>query len=740
MNGRAKRIALVILVIELIMIGIIAYRQYTYNRLEEPIRFTQEEMSLERSGAPVETGFYVDGSYEGTDRSIRTPAVAVPRGIYQVTVTYETDFFDDMYRIDCASQAFCANIDSSKDRRLSPRHILYRHNQEVSYRINVDNATEITIKNAVTDQASAYLLIRSIEICQLQRLSVIHYTIRSLLFFCILDLLVVLMYALRYNEKCKRFAENHAMMIVGLMMTFLITGMPLFLEETRYGHDVHFHMYRIYGIAESIRSGEYLARIQSVWCGDYGYPVGVYYGQVLLYPPAILYLLGFSLDTAYKTGCVLINVIGILGSYAAFRRISGNRYIGFAGCVIFSASTYRLSTIYMRAAFGESAALSFFPLIVLGLWLIYENEAGAVGWITLAAGATGVILSHVLSVFVAAVYCLFFLLLRWRETFRKEILVSLTKALICSLCLTAYQIVPFLDYMLNVDIMESSRTTSLLENAVPVTQIFANSYQAFHSGDAESLFHEMAPSLGFFGLCVFGIVAYLLLRRSCDDSHALGSLMIISLTGTISATTLFPWGWMKRWIPVIYRLFGHLQFPARLLSGPVVLVALMFVLSLVIASKCMKKELVIALTAVLCFMACFEAMSFVASYAARTPSRDRVWLRDSFSQANGEYLPVGADTYQMREVRVPETEDAALVQATIESRHGTTLVSRVENHMEREAFIDYPVLYYKGYRAAGEDGILPIWGGTCPHPGDGSCGISRSCARLFSGTLLLADC
>lgn len=704
-----KKILFAILALEAVAFAILLYRQCTVNVLSEPIRFSQEELLLERIGVDEEAGFYLDGSFEGEGRSVRTPSISLPRGVYHVRVTYETDFFNEMYEIECTSQAFSIDTASGREETLSPRYILYRHNPDVSYRINVDNECEVTIKNAISDSTGSYLLIRSVEIQQMGRLSVFHYGLRLLLLFAMLDAIAVFLWLFRTVNAVQEAVSKYALEIVGLTALLFISSLPIFMKETLFGHDVHFHMFRIYGIAESIRQGSLLARIQSVWCGDYGYPVGVYYGQLLLYPSALLYLIGFSLDFAYKFYCFFVNVIGVTGSYIAFRKISGNRHYGLAGSTLFSLSTYRLSTLYMRAAAGESAAMAFLPFIIWGLWEIYERKSTE-GWIVLSIAASGVIRSHVLSTLIIAMFCLMFVISRWSESIQKAVIISLGKALAATICLSAGQLVPLLDYLLHMDIRESHGAAGFHVDAVDPVQLFANAYDAFGSGIRENIFHEVAKTIGFYSLCVLGVALFMLLKRP-NKQPALRNAFWITLIPILAATTVFPWGWIRRALPPVYGLFNHIQFTMRFLLLPTALIALLFVLSLKHLEG-WRPEWIAGLAGALCLTACFEAVFFLSSYAGNVYPRDQVLLRDSFSQANGEYLPAGADVYRMREIRVPEVEDPASMQAEIENRNGTSLVARVSNSGDRVAYIDFPMLYYKGYRATDENGVLlPIGSG-----------------------------
>ena len=47
----------------------------------------------------------------------------------------------------------------------------------------------------------------------------------------------------------------------------------------------------------------------------YGYPISVYYGDILLYIPALLRLMGFSVTQCFKFYILMINIGTVVCSY-----------------------------------------------------------------------------------------------------------------------------------------------------------------------------------------------------------------------------------------------------------------------------------------------------------------------------------------------------------------------------------------------------------------------------------------
>lgn len=100
------------------------------------------------------------------------------------------------------------------------------------------------------------------------------------------------------------------------------------------GHDLHFHLYRIQGIADALAKGDFPVRMQYTQLYGYGYPVSICYGDLFLYFPALLVLLGVPVLCAYTIFALVVNVATAVITYRCLRRIFSVRSIAVAGCAL----------------------------------------------------------------------------------------------------------------------------------------------------------------------------------------------------------------------------------------------------------------------------------------------------------------------------------------------------------------------------------------------------------------------
>ena len=109
---------------------------------------------------------------------------------------------------------------------------------------------------------------------------------------------------------------------------------------------------RIEAIATELKNGVFPVRIGSVWLEQYGYAASVYYGDILLYFPVLLRVLGFGVTASYKAYVVFINAGTAVIGYYSFKGIFGDRRCDLILSLAYSTASYRLTNIYIRSALG----------------------------------------------------------------------------------------------------------------------------------------------------------------------------------------------------------------------------------------------------------------------------------------------------------------------------------------------------------------------------------------------------
>ena len=117
--------------------------------------------------------------------------------------------------------------------------------------------------------------------------------ITFLVFFCTLGIWIIPVNLILYlylwkREQTREFLQRRGAVLAVLSGIVLVAQFPLLVDGVPQGWDLSFHAYRLQELAQSLRDGAFPVRMQGNWMNGYGYPVSILYGDILLYPFALL--------------------------------------------------------------------------------------------------------------------------------------------------------------------------------------------------------------------------------------------------------------------------------------------------------------------------------------------------------------------------------------------------------------------------------------------------------------------
>lgn len=379
----------------------------------------------------------------------------------------------------------------------------------------------------------------------------------------------------------QKLLRRHRTVLMALAGITLLASLPLLMPGNGYGDDYGFHLLRIEGIAQALADGVFPLRINPSFNDGYGYPVSVFYGDALLYFPALLRLIGFSVDFSYKSYIILVNALTSTLMYWVCRRILVNQASALLCSLLYTTASYRLVDIYSRSAVGEYTALVFLPLIGLAIyniytqdiqdWKQYRKNAGL-----LAFGISGLLFTHILSVEMTVFSLFVIALVSWRKTFRKRTLVVYFTAAGLAALLCAGFLIPFLDYYLKVDTLIKAFTEAKFLIQMQGTYLtdyfsfFRDYYGAASTQSSQRM--QFTPGLPLMAAGLMGL--WLWLRGKSD--RIIRGLLFLSAAYLFIASNLFPWnhlaasssiGNLLAQVQFPWRYIGFSLFPLALLAG-----------------------------------------------------------------------------------------------------------------------------------------------------------------------------
>ena len=488
-----------------------------------------------------------------------------------------------------------------------------------------------------------------------------------------------------------------------LMGAAVFASMPLLWDSLQDGHDLLFHLNRIEGIASALRCGQFPVRIHASTLAGFGYASPEFYPELFLYPPALLRNLGVSLLDSLRLFEMAINLLAARICYACALRLLGDRKAALGAALLYTLSIYRLVNLYVRATFGESVAMLFFPVLILGMAEVLSGDRRL--WPLLTLSMTGIVMCHLLSTLFAAVFCLLAALLSAPRLLRepRRILSILEAAALTALC-SLWFFVPMLSYL-----REDISTSVVLDASRHVLKL--GSYLVIFSGNNGTIAPEredfaytigVVPGLALLAGCALLIVRlYMRGRRVPQEPEEARRealcrrLLLLGGFALLCATEFFPWSRLMELPHPYSTLFKQMQFPWRLVGIGVPL--------LVTASSCgylriaRRENEGLVLLAVLALITSGYTMQ---CFVQDPPVLERTSFVDTrIGQYEYTYVGTEKEALYPGEISAVGEDGPAEVILSDYRKRGTSLDFSILLPGGAK-YVELPLLYYPGYRAS----------------------------------------
>ena len=495
----------------------------------------------------------------------------------------------------------------------------------------------------------------------------------------------------------------------------LISSIPFLFGFVAYfdAQDLAFHLFRIEGLAQGLQNGEFPVRIQTAQINGYGYPVSICYGDLLLYPAAILRCLGVDIITAYCIFIVVASITTSSVSYLCFSRMFSSVRIGIFAAAIWTLAPYRIMDVFYRAALGEHLALIGFPLIAYGIYLIFSTKPENIkkpGWLWCAIGASIVVYSHILSTFMVLVVAIPAVIIELVMNHRAKVVKDILLALLVTLLLTAAFTVPFIDFMTSEDLVVNARShdsewSGFVQTGPELYRMIAlfPSYLSLDSVvegvDAGSDEIKMPMSFGWCVLLcgVLFVIALIVCRRDLDDNKGLvivgGASLVGALILAFMVSEFFPWSAISEseMLRQILYPFAKLQFTWRFMGAASFLFLISGCCGLVLLRRMSVSAADIATCAIVLLAVVEIVMASVSTMSSNPPASPEKIFSD-LGVGMKEYMPTFEGETTLDGLIYPQGD----LDVSPFEKQGSSIRIRFSSGADGASMI-IPMMYYSNY-------------------------------------------
>ena len=469
--------------------------------------------------------------------------------------------------------------------------------------------------------------------------------------------------------------------------------MPLLWRGVFDGHDLLFHLNRIEGIASGLRNGQFPVRIHSSTLLGYGYAAPEFYPELFLYIPAILRNLGVSLSASVRVFEACINLATALSCYLCVRSLMRSRRAAVGAGVLYTLCVYRLVNLYTRATLGESLAMIFFPVVLLGLYEVLRRDERR--WPLLALGMTGVCMSHLLSTLFCAAFCALAAVISIKKLFaeKKRILAILLAAGVTVLC-GLWFYVPMLQYTAD------GVSTSVVLNAAENVHVLGSFLVGFAGDAGADAPEDFAYTIGVVpGLALLLGCALLLVRRyaagrgafKAENDRLSLALLGLGALSLLLCTDFFPWTFLCSLRKPFSTFFMQMQFPWRFVS----VAAPMLSVSAAWGYLREEREAKLGMAALIALCVVFSGYTMQTMVQQEAPLQKETYTDTRIEQFEYTYLGTEKTALKVGDVR---TNPEGSCEVLAYEKRGTEITATVKTE-DVCTYIEVPLLYYPGYHA-----------------------------------------
>ena len=496
-------------------------------------------------------------------------------------------------------------------------------------------------------------------------------------------------------EKSKKYLER-IYIVIAILLTLFILGKVVIESSICGTNDGYLHLIKIMGVDEIIKQGQFPPIIDAGFCN--GYALNLFYNPLTTYISLICGLIVNNFALGIKIMLIIMMFVAIIFMYMFLKNVTKKTGVAVAGAIFYITNPYYLSNIYIRGAIGESAALTFIPLLFLGLYNLFNGDRKKHYFITIAA--TGLILTHNITTLYAAIISFIYVIINFNKLKEKDILIKLLINILFIVGLTIFFIYPLLLHSFSG------------EYVIFDSDLMRTNGERVASGviSFKELFMEIPGQEVIFRLNIIQVVLFILsifCYRFIDkkDRKIYLSFIIFAILSVILCMTKNIWEFAPD-------ILCNIQFPWRLLGFSGFFISTIAGINLFIILKKIFKNKENGLIFVIIPIALLSLLyAYSLDYKDYTVKKDDnesiEFINNNinnivYMNINREYMPSKTYIALYKNQERVKGDNVFILEgeALIESENKNELIYDIKlSGIKENTSIEVPFLYYKGYSA-----------------------------------------
>ena len=496
-------------------------------------------------------------------------------------------------------------------------------------------------------------------------------------------------------EKSKKYLER-IYIVIAILLTLFILGKVVIESSICGTNDGYLHLIKIMGVNEIIKQGQFPPIIDAGFCN--GYALNLFYNPLTTYISLICGLIVNNFALGIKIMLIIMMFVAIIFMYMFLKNVTKKTGVAVAGAIFYITNPYYLSNIYIRGAIGESAALTFIPLLFLGLYNLFNGDRKKHYFITIAA--TGLILTHNITTLYAAIISFIYVIINFNKLKEKDILIKLLINILFIVGLTIFFIYPLLLHSFSG------------EYVIFDSDLMRTNGERVASGviSFKELFMEIPGQEVIFRLNIIQVVLFILsifCYRFIDkkDRKIYLSFIIFAILSVILCMTKNIWEFAPD-------ILCNIQFPWRLLGFSGFFISTIAGINLFIILKKIFKNKENGLIFVIIPIALLSLLyAYSLDYKDYTVKKDDnesiEFINNNinnivYMNINREYMPSKTYIALYKNQERIKGDNVFILEgeALIESENKNELIYDIKlSDIKENTSIEVPFLYYKGYSA-----------------------------------------